>query len=128
MKIWEYDLRLYQLLRICLRGDYVSPARDRLRPKIRAGMLRTLRTTQVAKLDGCGTPSCHSFVTLAPPKNVDELFTVRFHVSGELQVTCDADGIIYRIQYLRDETANPSAEKCYALTEIGWVQRDVAEG
>ncbi|MBV8154217.1 MAG: hypothetical protein JOY98_07345, partial [Candidatus Eremiobacteraeota bacterium] len=65
MKIWEYDLRLYRLLKRCLTGDYVSPLRDQLTPAMRAGMLASLRTPELGDRCGCGDSFCRTFTTRA---------------------------------------------------------------
>lgn len=100
MKIREHDLRLYGLLRRCLRGNYVSGLRDELTPEMRRGMLTSLRTTEVGKQCDCGEADCRSFSMLAGPSRPGELFTIRFNVDGELHVTCDAQGTIYKVQWL----------------------------
>ncbi|MBV8435334.1 MAG: hypothetical protein JO029_13735 [Candidatus Eremiobacteraeota bacterium] len=126
MKIWEYDLRLYRLLKRCLTGDYVSPLRDQLTPAMRAGMLASLRTTELGDRCGCGGSFCHTFATRATPAGGDELFTVRFHVSGELHVTCDGSGTIYRIQWRHFED-DVAGLHCYVLTPAGWSERTLAD-
>lgn len=126
MRIWEYDLRLYRLLKNCLPGDYVSAARDPLTPAMRTGMLESLRAVELGNCCGCGDAFCHTFTTQATPDSGEEFFTVRFHVNDELQVTCDANGVIYRIQWLRFNDAENNNLKCFALTAAGWAERPIA--
>ena len=125
MKLWEFDLQLYGLLKKCLRGDYVSPLRDALTPDMRAGMLQMLRTVEVGERCGCGSADCRSFSTRPTPSGDDRRFAVRFHVHGELHVTCDARGVIYHVKYLPDPAPSREAT-CHALTGDGWSPRPVA--
>ncbi|HTV73643.1 MAG TPA: hypothetical protein VME66_08070 [Candidatus Acidoferrales bacterium] len=127
MKLEEYDLRLYGLLRRCLLGDYVSPARDSLTPAMRAGMLHSLSSTRVGRRCQCGSSFCRSFETLAQNDAGNPLLVIRFHVLGELHVTCDEQGTVYKIQYLRDERDEDASTRCYALTGDGWEERPIAE-
>jgi hypothetical protein len=126
MQITEYDLRLYRLLKTCLLGDYVSVARDPLTPRMRAGMLSALRTTEIKNRCSCGQTSCHSFTTTNEPKEGEELYTVRFRARAELQVTCDAAGIIYRVQWLTSEPTVGTKLRCYEAAAEGFVERPVA--
>ena len=119
MKIYEYDLRLYGLLRRCLRGDYVSPAADPLTPDMRAGMLRSLAQTHVGELHRCGTEICRSFKTTSSPVIGEPVFKVRFLVNGELLVTCNARGRIFRVEWLPGEPTHP-IERCYVATGDGF--------
>jgi hypothetical protein len=128
VKISAYDLRLHSLLRRCLRGDYVSPARDALTPAMRAGMLQSLPTTLVGERCRCRDAICRSFKTQTRPNDGIGLFTVRFHVNGELHVTCDAQGTIFEVEWLRDEARVERSTKCYALTAEGWEERGIADG
>ena len=122
MKIRQYDLRLYGLLRRCLRGNYVSGLRDALTPEMRRGMLTSLRTTEIGKQCDCGEAFCRSFSTLAGSSSCGELFTVRFNVDGELHVTCDAQGTIHHVQWLRDDVRERDSVHRYWATSHGWLE------
>ena len=122
MKIYEHDLRLYGLLRRCLKGDYVSPAADRLTPDMRAGMLASLPLTEVGELHNCGTENCRSFNTTALRVVGEPVFKVRFLVNGELLVTCDARGRIFRVEWLPGEATQPP-KRCYVATSNGFELR-----
>lgn len=122
MTIREYDLRLYGLLRRCLRGNYVSCLRAALTPGMRAGMITSLRTTEIGKECDCGEAYCRSFSTLAGPSSSGELFTIRFNVNGELQVTCDAQGTIHQVQWLRDDVPERDSAHRYWATSHGWLE------
>ena len=122
MKIREYDVRLYGLLRRCLRGNYVSGLRDALTPEMRTGMLTSLRTAEVGKQCDCGEADCRSFSTLAGPSCSGELFTIRFNVVGELHVTCDAQGTIHQVQWLRDDVRERDSVHKYSATSYGWLE------
>lgn len=122
MKIREYELRLYGLLRRCLRGNYVSGLRDTLTPEMRTGMLTSLRTAEVGKRCNCGEPDCRSFSTLAGASSSGELFTIRFNVDGELHVTCDAHGAIHKVQWLRGDVRERGSVHRYRATWDGWLE------
>ena len=122
MKIREYDLRLYGLLRRCLRGNYVSGLRDALTPEMRTGMLTSLRTTEVGTRCDCGETYCRSFSTLPGALSSGELFTIRFNVDGELHVTCDAQGTIHHVQWLRDDVRERDSVHRYWATSHGWLE------
>ncbi|HEY1976391.1 MAG TPA: hypothetical protein VGG89_07600 [Candidatus Baltobacteraceae bacterium] len=122
MKIYEHDLRLYGLLKRCLSGDYVSPGADALTPAMRDGMLRSLPHVEVADVCSCGTENCRSFNTTHSPVVSDPVFKVRFLVNGELMVTCDARGSIFRIEWLPGEPTNPP-KRCYVATGDGFKPR-----
>jgi len=98
VKIYEFDLRLYGVLRRCLAGDYVSSVLDDLTPAMRAGLLQSLPDVQVGELHGCGDEGCRSFRTIVVPVAGERLFRVRFLVNGELIVTCDARGTLFNVQ------------------------------
>jgi hypothetical protein len=122
MKIRDYDLRLYGLLRRCLRGNYVSALRDALTLEMRAGMLTSLRTTEVGTRCDCGEAFCRSFGMLTGPSSSGELFTIRFDVDGELQVTCDSHGTIHRVEWLRDGVRERDSVHKYWATSHGWLE------
>jgi hypothetical protein len=125
MTIPEHDPDLYALATHCLRGDFVSLARDQPDTNMLEGMLRSLDTAQVGELHACGG-NCRSFQTAVKRPDAGKLFTIRFHVHGELSITCDADGTIYRIERLLDQESK--ATTCYMLTARGWVSRPIVEG
>ena len=50
-----------------------------------------------------------------------ELFTIRFNVDGELQVTCDAQGTIHQVQWLRDEVRERDSVYRYSATSGSWL-------
>lgn len=126
MKIYEYDLRLYGLLKRCLTGDYVSPAADPLTPDMRAGMLQSLPKTDVGELHDCDTENCRSFNTTASPVAGEPVFKVRFLVNGELLVTCDARGRIFRVEWLPGEPTQPP-QRGYVATGGGFELRPHAD-
>ena len=115
VKIYEYDLRLYGLLKRCLAGGYVSGAADPLTPAMRAGMLQSLPRTHLGELHGCGDKHCRSFKTTASPVVGERLFRVRFIVNGELSVTCGARGTLFRVEWLPGEPTHPP-QRCYVAT------------
>ena len=116
VKIYEYDLRLYGLLRRCLKGDYVSPAADRLTTEMRFGMLQSLPEVEVGELHNCGSEDCRSFNTTASRVVGEPIFKVRFLVNGgELLVTCDASGTLFRVEWLPGEPTKP-IQRCYVAT------------
>lgn len=115
VKIYEYDLRLYGLLRRCLKGDYVSPAADPLTPDMRAGMLQSLPDVEVGQLHNCGSEDCRSFNTTASRVVGEPIFKVCFRVNGVLLVTCNASGTLFRIEWLPGEPTNPP-KRCYVAT------------
>ncbi len=119
MKIYEYDLRLYGLLKRCLKGDYVSPAADPLTPDMRAGMLQSLPHVEVGELHACGDEHCRSFNTTALRVVGEPVFKVRFRVNGELLVTCSARGTLFRVEWLPGEPTNPP-QRCYVATGNGF--------
>ena len=119
MKIYEYDLRLYGLLRRCLRGDYVSPAADPLTPDMRAGLLTSLPDVEVGELHNCGSDNCRSFKTTASPVAGEPVLKVRFIVNGELLVTCSASGTLFGVEWLPGEPAHPP-QRCYVATSDGF--------
>jgi hypothetical protein len=125
MNLCEYDLRLYVLLRRCLTGDYVSPAADRLTSRMRRGMLAELKTLQVARCCTCGQSDCFTFYTSLVPSADAELFRIRFHVHGELMVHCDADGRIYKVEWLPEE-ARPGAVVARRRRDGQWEIAQVA--
>ena len=115
VKIYEYDLRLYGLLRRCLRGNYVSPAADPLTPEMRAGMLQSLPDVEVGELHNCGSGDCRSFNTTASRVVDEPILKVRFLANGELLVTCSASGTLFRVEWLPGEPTNPP-QRCYVRT------------
>jgi hypothetical protein len=119
MKIYEYDLRLYGLLKRCLTGDYVSPVLDPLTPDMRGGMLGSLPDVEVGELHNCGSDDCRSFKTTASPVVGEPVFKVRFLVNGELVVTCDARGTVFEVEWLPREPTEP-VQTCYVRTGDGF--------
>lgn len=127
MKLSEYNLRLYGLLRRCLRGNFVSPAAHQPDGRMRAGMLASMRTLEVGRRCGCGDAFCYTFWTLAPPADPMSLFMVRFLVSGVLHVTCDAAGTIHKIEWLcSDDDVRPTRVWCRDAGG-GWTPREPAD-
>jgi hypothetical protein len=123
MTILEHDPELYRLIATCLSGDYVSAARDQPSNAMLAGLARSLQSSQVGELHSCGG-SCRSFRTTCEPAPGVPRFAIRFHVAGELSIHCDAEGNIWRIEYLADEMS-PST-KLYVATPDGFERRGFA--
>ena len=89
-----------------------------------AGLARSLETSEVGELHGCGDDDCRSFrTTYEPPPGVRR-FAIRFHVVGELSIECDAEGNICDIEYLAGEANPPS--KLYVATLDGFERRPFA--
>jgi hypothetical protein len=119
MKIWEYDLRLYKLLKRCLTSDCVSPAADHLDGRMRTGLLESIRTAELGARCRCGAPCCHTFFTMLEEPRDERSFTVRFLVHDELRVRCDARGRLFHVTWLIDE--EKQATKAYVNEgEAGW--------
>ncbi|MBV8490534.1 MAG: hypothetical protein JO199_08395 [Candidatus Eremiobacteraeota bacterium] len=120
MKLEEFDLRLYGLLRRCLRKGASSTAADPLTPELRSALVDNFDRLRVGELCGCGDSDCRSFKSQAF-KREDGLRRIRFIVNGELHVLCDDNGVIHRVVWFPgDATAPPS--HAYAATSDGWVE------
>ena len=120
MKIWEYDLGLYGLLRRCVRGDFASAATDPLTPKMRQGILEALPDISVGKKCECGEIECRSFRTTTQPQVGEAIHHVRFHVHGELHVKCSDEGRIFAVTYLPEDVSSTPVS-AYTETHEGWI-------
>jgi len=119
VKIYEYDLRLYGVLKRGLTGDYVSPAIDALTPAMRAGLLQSLPDVQVGERHACSDDICRSFRTTLDPVAGERLFRVRFLINGELIITCNARGTLFNVQWLPGEATKP-IQRCYVAAGDGF--------
>jgi len=128
MKLFEYDLYLYALLRRCLAGNaFVSPAAGAPDERMLAGMLRALDTLEIGERCACGESWCCSFRTASPPEPGRDLFKIRFRVRGELLLACDRDGSIYNVEWLPDaQRAGKTRVRRYERG-IGWAALKLAD-
>lgn len=69
-----------------------------------------------------GTESCRSFNTTASRVAGKPVFKVRFIVDGEILVTCDARGTLFRVEWLPGEPAHPP-QRAYVATGDGFEVR-----
>jgi hypothetical protein len=102
VKIRDFDPALAVLAARCLAGGFVSPVCHQPDARMRDGILRSLNCIDVGKLCRCGDADCRSFRTSESMTPDAPTYRVRFDVHGELSVICNAEGIIYKIDWLRD--------------------------
>lgn len=124
MTIYEYDERLYRLLKRCLFGNYVSGAADELTPAMRRGLLQSIDVALVGNPCGCGDDDCRSF-DVKNAADVNSNRRVRFHVEGELSVKCDDAGRLRRAEWLPDQPDGRTRRR-YTLTDAGWLETPIA--